>query len=265
MLNPLKQRKLQPIAAYCSSWAGFPRIFATRDTTDKEISRGLTSDCPRNLFTRHTFMSSVGTLDSRRANAHESACQIGSPDVASTIVSAHSPPREICRVSAPAVSGPLRWVMRALRTIQRLCALSVKLSNRAAHEFDVSLLPDGGRNFSKNVCARIARSDGAPLRKSATSRSRGGMSTTTYVQDPEMQNAWPSNLRAGSRPGIRPWQTDRVPASVPRMTIPFIASPPGQRKCAVSFLRRRLATKSRGCQPDSRLRSSTSTHGYGPQ
>jgi hypothetical protein len=158
----------------------------------------------------------VGTLDSRRANAHESGCQIGSPNVASTIVSAHSPPQEICRVSAQAVSGHLKWVMRALRTIQRLCARFVKLSNHATREFDVSLWPAGGRNFSKNVCARrIARLDGAPLRKSATSRSREGMSTTTYVQDPEMQNAWPSNLRTRSRPGLRREQTDRVPVSAP--------------------------------------------------
>jgi hypothetical protein len=28
------------------------------------------------------------------------------------------------------------------------------------------------------------------------------MSTTTYVQDPEMQNAWPSHLRTRSRPGL---------------------------------------------------------------
>ena len=99
---------------------------ATQPT--KKSGEGRRSDCPRNRFTRHTLMSSVGALDSRRANAQESGCQIGSPNVASTIVSAHSPPR-----------------------------------------------------------------------KSATSRSRAGMSTTTYVRDPELPNAWSSNLRTRSR------------------------------------------------------------------
>jgi hypothetical protein len=60
------------------------------------------------MFTRHTLMSSVGTLDSRRANAQESGCQIGSPNVVSTIVRVHSLPREIGRVSAQAVSGHLK-------------------------------------------------------------------------------------------------------------------------------------------------------------
>jgi hypothetical protein len=56
----------------------------------KKSGEGRRSDCPRNRFTRHTLMSSVGALDSRRANAQESGCLIGSPNVASTIVSAHS-------------------------------------------------------------------------------------------------------------------------------------------------------------------------------
>jgi hypothetical protein len=46
------------------------------------------------------------------------------------------------------------------------------------------------------------------------------MSTTTYVPDPEMQNAWPSNLRTRSRPGLRRGQTDRVPVSAPCLSIP---------------------------------------------
>jgi hypothetical protein len=135
---------------------------ATQPT--KKSGEGRRSDCPRNRFTRHTLMSSVGALDSRRANAQESGCQIGSPNVASTIVSAHSPPREIGRVSAQAVSGHLKWVMRALRTIQRLCARFVKLSNHATREFDVSLWPAGGRNFSKK-CLRAPNC--APGRRAA--------------------------------------------------------------------------------------------------
>src|ERR1017187_2905296 len=153
---------LQPIAVPGQvSPAVSPR--ATQPT--KKSGEGRRSDCPRNLFTRHTLMSSVGTLDSRRANAHESGCQIGSPNVASTIVSAHSPPREICRVSAQVVSGHLKWVMRALRTIQRLCARFVKLSNHATCEFDVSLWPAGGRNVSKK-CLRAPNC--APGRRAAT-------------------------------------------------------------------------------------------------
>ena len=119
----------------------------------KKSGEGRRSDCPHNRFTRHTLMSSVRTLDSRRANAQESGCQIGSPHVASTIVSAHSPPREIGRVSAQAASGHLKWVLRALRTIQRLCARFVKLSNLAMRGFDVSLWPASGRN-SKKMSAR---------------------------------------------------------------------------------------------------------------
>ncbi len=121
---------------------------ATQPT--KKSGKGRRSDCPRSLFTWHTLMSSVGTLDSRRANAQESGCQFGSPNVTSTIVSAHSPPREIGRVSAQAVSGHWKWVLRALRTIQRLCARSVKLSNHAEREFGVSLTSDGRRKSSKN-------------------------------------------------------------------------------------------------------------------
>ena len=75
--------------------------------------------------------------------------------------------------------------------------------------------------FQENYCARrIARLDGAPLWKSATSHSREGMSTTTDVQDPEMQNAWPSNLRTPSHPRLRRGQTDHVPVSAPCLSIP---------------------------------------------
>ena len=135
---------------------------ATQPT--KESGAGRRSDCPRNRFTRHTLMSSVGTLDSRRANAQESGCQIGSPHVASTIVSAHSPPPEIGRVWAQAVGGHLKWVMRALKCIQRLCARFVTLSNRATREFDVSLWPADGRIFSKK-CLRVPNC--APGRRAA--------------------------------------------------------------------------------------------------
>jgi len=141
-----------------------PAVSPRATQPPKKSGDGRRSDCPRNLFTRHTLMSSVGPVDSRRANAHESGCLIGSPNVASTIVSVHSPPREICRVSAQAVSGHLKWVMRALRTIQRLCARFVKLSNRTTREFDVSLWPAGGRNFSKK-CLRAPNC--APGRRAA--------------------------------------------------------------------------------------------------
>jgi hypothetical protein len=135
---------------------------ATQPT--KKSGEGPRSDCPRNRLTRHTLMSSVGTLDSRRAHAQESGCQIGSPNVASTIVSAHSPPPETGRASAQAVSGHLKWVMRTLRSIQGLCARFVKSSNHATREFDVSLWPAGGRNFSKK-CLRAPNC--APGRRAA--------------------------------------------------------------------------------------------------
>jgi hypothetical protein len=41
----------------------------------------------------------------------------------------------------------LQWVVRALQRIPQRCARFVKLSNRGAHEFDVSLWFDGGRKF----------------------------------------------------------------------------------------------------------------------
>jgi len=41
-LNPIQSRKLQRIAADCSSWASLTRRLAARDATDKEIWRGPT-------------------------------------------------------------------------------------------------------------------------------------------------------------------------------------------------------------------------------
>ena len=142
-------------------------------------------------------MSSVGTLDSRRANAQESGCQIGSPNVASTIVSAHSPPREIGRVSAQAVSGHLKWVMRALRTIQRLCARFVKSSNHATREFDVSLWPAGGRNFSKKTVRRIAPRPCAATSPSVT-RKRAFLN---HALSPSPLPAWDRGCRIAALTG----------------------------------------------------------------
>jgi len=152
------------MAAYGSSWDSLTRRLATRGTTDNEIWRGPTERLsPQPVYAAYVDVVG-GTLDSWRANAQESGCQIGSPHVASTIVSAHSPPRAIGRVSAQAVSGHLKWVMRALRTIQRLCARFVKLSNHATREFDVSLWPAGGRIFAKK-CLRVPNC--APGRRAA--------------------------------------------------------------------------------------------------
>jgi len=46
-LNPLHWRRLQPIAAYCSFWRGFPCRLAARDAIDNEFSSWPTE--PRSL------------------------------------------------------------------------------------------------------------------------------------------------------------------------------------------------------------------------
>ena len=76
-LNPLQSRKLQPIAAHCSSWESLPCRLAIQDANDRQFLRGPTERLsPQPAYWSHLCVVDGDPRFAAR-NAHESGCQIG--------------------------------------------------------------------------------------------------------------------------------------------------------------------------------------------